>query len=144
MTGKAEGSDMNKPTWFSNNLTLGNVITLCVLIVTGAVGYGQLTNRIENMEAYRVERTRTTDEKFATITRSLENLPNLAYRVTANEEALKATNARLDASLQTLSARVAEMNQFLGSIDTKIAVLTQRLESAAPNRRAALDPQPMR
>ncbi len=135
---------MNKPTWFSNNLTLGNVITLCVIMIGGAVGYGQLTNRIENMEAYRVERTKQTDEKFSNISRSLENLPNLAYRVTANEEALKATNARLDASLQTLSARVAEMNQLLGSVDTKIAVLTQRLEMEAQGRRASLVPKPIR
>jgi uncharacterized coiled-coil protein SlyX len=133
---------MNKPTWFSNNLTLGNVITLCAMLVAGSVGYGQLTNRMDNMEAYRVERTKQTDEKFAGIARSLENLPNLAYRVTANEEALKATNARLDASLQTLSQRIAEMNQLLGSVDTKIAVLTQRLEMSTPQRRAQLSPIP--
>jgi len=130
------GADMNKPTWLSSNINLGNIITLGAMLVAGSVGYGQLTNRIENMETYRAERTRQTDEKFAAITRSLEGLPNLSYRVTANEEALKSTNARLDASLQTLSSRVAEMNQLLGSMDTKLAVLTQRLEMASQQRRA--------
>lgn len=135
-----EGADMQRPTWFSNNLTLGNVITLCVLMVGGAVGYGQLTNRIENMEAYRVERTKQTDEKFANITRALENLPNLAYRVTAQEEGLKATNQRVDSSLATISSRLAEINQALGALDTKVQVLTQRLELTAPQRRAEVRP----
>jgi len=130
------GSDMNRPTWFTNNLTLGNVVTLVVLLAGGSYAYGRLENRIDNIDTYRVERARVTDEKFAGIARSLENLPQLAFRVTANEEALKSTNQRLDASLQTLSARIAEMNQLLGSIDTKVQVLTQRFEMTTPQRRA--------
>lgn len=136
MADTSGGGDMNRPTWFTNNLTLGNVVTLVVLLAGGSYAYGRLENRIDNIDTYRVERSRVTDEKFAGLTKSLENLPQLAFRITANEEGLKATNARLDASLQTLSARIAEMNQLLGSVDTKIAVLTQRLEMTAPQRRA--------
>jgi uncharacterized protein YlxW (UPF0749 family) len=131
-----EGSEMNKPSWFSNNLTLGNIITLCAMLMAGAVGYGQLANRMENMEVYRVERSRQTDEKFASISRVLEGLPNLSYRVTATEESLKSTNQRVDASLANISARLSEINQALGSLDTKVAVLTQRIETNTSQRRA--------
>ena len=87
-----------------------SLIVDALMLVGGAVGYGQLTNRIQNMETYRVERTRQTDEKFAAITRALEGLPNLSYRVTAQEEALKATNQRVDVSLANISQRLAEIN----------------------------------
>lgn len=136
-----EGADMQKPNWLTSNINLGNIITLIAMLVGGAVGYGQLTNRIQNMETYRVERTRQTDEKFAAITRALEGLPNLSYRVTAQEEALKATNQRVDVSLANISQRLAEINQALGGLDTKVAVLTQRLEMQVPGRRASIVPE---
>ncbi len=61
----------------------------------------------------------------------------MSYRITANEEALKATNARVETSISSISQRLAEMDQYMGAIDTKLAVLTQRLEST-DGRRAAL------
>lgn len=136
----AEGTDMKQPSWLQNNINLGNIPTLAGMLTVFAFGYGSISEKIASMERFRSERTVQTDEKFAAITRALENLPNLSYRVTAQEEALKATNARVDISLNNISARLAEINQALGGLDTKVAVLTQRLETAAPGRRASLDP----
>ncbi|KTR04992.1 hypothetical protein NS365_13245 [Aureimonas ureilytica] len=143
MSTTGEGGNMQKPSWFSNNLTLGNVITLITMLCAGIYGYGKLENRVENVDRNQSRVEMLSNEKFAAITRTVEAIPNLAYRITAQEEALKQTNARLDASLQTLSQRIAEMNQLLGSVDTKIAVLTQRLEMQTPTgRRASIVPGP--
>lgn len=149
---------MNKPSWFQTNLNLGNILTLGAMLLAGAYGYGQLTERIDgkfvqvsndakasteklgaridNIEAFRIERVRQTDAKFADIAQLLQALPNLTYRVTAQEEAMKATNARVDQSLSNISARLAEINVALGNLDTRVAVLTQRFDSAQPQRRA--------
>ena len=128
--------DMQKPV-FSGQINIGNVITLFGMLVAFAFGYGALNTKIENMESYRTERTRQTDAKFAEQAALLRDLPSMSYRLTANEEALKATNARVEASISNISQRLAEMNQYMGAIDTKLAVLTQRLENA-DGRRASL------
>jgi uncharacterized coiled-coil protein SlyX len=141
MTIVNEDSAVNKPT-LSGVITLGNLINLLPLLlvlITGSMAYGQLTLRMENMETYRVERARLTDGKFEAITKVLEKIPNLEYRVIAQEEALKATNQRVDHSLQNISQRLAEINQALGSLDTKVAVLTQRLEMS-DGKKAQLEP----
>ncbi|UHD44019.1 hypothetical protein LUX29_13130 [Aureimonas altamirensis] len=130
------GTAMNKPHWTSQ-INLGNIITLVVVMSGLAFGYGQLNNKIEQMEVFRSERTRQTDAKFAEQSALLRDIPNMSYRIAANEEALKATNARVEASISNISLRLAEINQALGSIDTKVAVLTQRLENA-DGRRASL------
>lgn len=130
------GDDMNKPSWFSTNLTLGNIVTLVVILSGGVYGYGKLESRVETIVKDQARVEVAANEKFASIARSLENVPNLAYRITAQEEALRATNQRVDASLANISQRLAEINQALGSLDTKVAVLTQRLELSVPQRRA--------
>lgn len=128
------GEPMRSPSWFQANLTLGNVLVLATLLGGGSFAYGQLNNKIDNLDAYRTERSRQTDAKFAEINAALRGLPELTYRVTAQEEALKATNARVDTSLQNISARLAEINQALGGLSTSVAVLTQRFETAVPKR----------
>lgn len=128
--------DMNKLQWTSQ-INLGNIITLAVMLVGGAIAWGSMTNKIDNLEAYRVERVRQTDARFAEMGALLKDLPNLNYRITSQEEALKATNARVDASLSNISERLAEINQALGGLSTQVAVLTQRLENG-DGRRASV------
>lgn len=134
------GTAMNKPNWTSQ-INLGNIITLIVMLVGGAIAWGNMTTKIDSLDSYRIERSRQTDAKFAEQSALLRDIPNMSYRIAANEEALKATNARVEASISNISLRLAEINQALGSIDTKVAVLTQRLENE-DGRRASLRPGP--
>ncbi|WP_156419995.1 hypothetical protein [Aureimonas sp. N4] len=128
-----EGADMQKPSWFSTNLTLGNVLVLVTMTVGGAVIYGRLENTIET-QAITIASLKAD---FAKMDDKLDDLPRLNFRVTAQEEALKATNQRVDVSLSNISQRLAEINQALGGLDTKVAVLTQRIELQTSTGRRA-------
>ena len=91
---------------------------------------------MEALERSRYAAVNFVDSRLADIQKATDTIPNIAYRITAQEEALKATNARVDASLTTISARLAEINQAIGSLSTQMAVLAQRIDQGAPQRRS--------
>jgi predicted negative regulator of RcsB-dependent stress response len=122
--------------WITNNVAV--LLTGAILTGGGIAGYTSLQNKVEYLDAYREERTKLVDTKLAEIGAAAAAMPNLVYRVAAAEEALKATNARVDVSLTNISARLAEINQGLGSLSTQVAVLTQRFDQSGPERRSSL------
>ncbi|MBB3937791.1 hypothetical protein [Aureimonas phyllosphaerae] len=124
--------------WITNNVAV--LLTGAILTGGGIAGYTSLQNKVEYLDAYREERTKVVDTKLAEVGAAAAAMPNLVYRVAAAEEALKATNARVDVSLTNISARLAEINQGLGSLSTQVAVLTQRFDQSGPERRSSLQP----
>ncbi|WP_294645536.1 hypothetical protein [uncultured Aureimonas sp.] len=124
--------------WITNNVAV--LLTGAILTGGGIAGYTSLQNKVEYLDAYREERTKLVDTKLAEIGAAAAAMPNLVYRVAAAEEALKATNARVDVSLTNISARLAEINQGLGSLSTQVAVLTQRFDLSGQDRRAEARP----
>ncbi len=123
--------------WITNNVAV--LLTGAILTGGGIAGYTSLQNKVEYLDAYREERTKLVDTKLAESGQPLLHA-NLVYRVAAAEEALKATNARVDVSLTNISARLAEINQGLGSLSTQVAVLTQRFDLSGQDRRAEARP----
>ena len=124
--------------WITNNVAV--LLTGAILTGGGIAGYTSLQNKVEYLDAYREERTKLVDTKLAEVGAAAAAMPNLVYRVAAAEEALKATNARVDVSLTNISARLAEINQGLGSLSTQVAVLTQRFDQSGSDRRSSLQP----
>ena len=150
MSIEGEGAPMNRPKfdW---------TINVSTMLAIGAVALGAgawLLNLRDTVNAHtvditglgkaQVELVMKRDARIVEVDRKLAAYEEIRFRVQAVEEALKSTNARVDASLANISTGLREINQVLGGLDTKVAVLTQRLETATPGRRASLEPVPAR
>ena len=150
MSTEGEGAAMNSPK-FDWTINVSTLIAIGGVLAVGVTGWFSLREQVNNhtrdidvLTRAQAELVLKRDTRIVEVDRRLAGFDEVRYRVQATEEALKATNARVDASLANISQRLAEINQALGGLDTKVAVLTQRLEMAAPGRRAALEPSPTR
>ncbi|WP_102959835.1 hypothetical protein [Mangrovicella endophytica] len=138
---------MNRPSWFQTQLSVGNLLSIGTMIVGLAASWTSMNGRLNMMEEFRKTRTQQTDAKFTDLGNKIAELPQLSYRVTAAEMALKAINDRLDTSFRAISERLdrsaestskglSEISASVGALDTRVAVLTQRLEMLPRDQRA--------
>ncbi len=120
---------MRLTAWASNNV--GVLLTIGLALLAGYGGYLHMGRDV-----------RDAAQDIAALQRRLDGYDalNLAYRITASEEALKATNQRVDVGISNISERLAEINQALGGLSTQVAVLGQRIESQTPQRRSDVRP----
>lgn len=96
--------------------------------------------RITNIENDRARARIVNDQRLSDIGAVTATIPNMQYRLTVNETALAATNARIDRQADALDA----LRGAISDVGTKIEVLTQRIEMALPLRegRARLETTP--
>ncbi|WP_062235917.1 hypothetical protein [Aureimonas sp. N4] len=148
MSTEGEGAAMNAPK-FDWTINVSTMIAIGGVLAAAALGFVNLrdqvnihTREIDGLTRVDADMIIKRDARIAEVDRRLAGADEVRFRVQAAEEALKATNARVDASLANISQRLAEINQALGGLDTKVAVLTQRLELQAPGRRASIMPGP--
>ncbi|KQQ85086.1 hypothetical protein [Aureimonas sp. Leaf324] len=150
MSTEGEGTSMNTP-------KVDWTINVSTMIAIGAVALGAgawllnlrdtvnaHTGQISGLTTAQAELILKRDARVLEVDRRLAAHDEVRYRVQAVEGALKSTNARVDASLANISTGLREINQTVGGLATNVAVLTQRLESQSPGRRASLEPVPER
>jgi len=137
---------MNRPK-FDWTINISTMLAIGSVLVAAGLGLLGLrdqvnthTSQIATLATAQTEMVLKRDSRIVEVDRRLATFDEVRYRVQAVEEALKATNARVDASLANISTGLREINQALGSLSTQVAVLTQRLENESPNRRASLKP----
>ncbi|WP_279483396.1 hypothetical protein [Aureimonas sp. SK2] len=148
MSTEGEGAPMNTPK-FDWTINVSTMIAIGGVLAVAVTGWFTLreqvntnTRDIGGLKISQAELVLKRDTRIVEVDRRLAAYDEVRFRVQAVEEALKATNARVDASLANISAGLREINQAVGGLATNVAVLTQRLEMQAPGRRAALGPVP--
>lgn len=136
---------MHAPSW-RNDISIGNLLSIGAMLLAVGGTWTVTSYRIDAIERDRIVRADKIDARFAELGRSVSDIPQLSYRVTAAEAEMKGFNQRLDNSFRTISDRLdrlaeataagtAGLSSQIGALDTKVAVITQRLEGAAPDRR---------
>ncbi len=146
MSTEGEGAAMNSPKfdWTINVSTMLAIGGVLAVAITGWFTLREQVNTntrdIASVSRAHAELVLKRDARIIEVDRRMATFDEVRYRVQAVEEALKATNARVDASLSNISTGLREINQLLGSLSTQVAVLTQRLEQGEPDRRAAIVP----
>jgi len=141
---KNEGAEMQNGTvqinWRTFNIP--NLVAIVTLGI-GAITYmNKLDSRIASVEEYRVTRSSVTDKKFEEIQRTIEPLSNVPYRVGVLEQQTAATNARIDRFTEIISTNLDLLRKDVAGLSTRVEVLSQKIDSLTPEKRAELDLTP--
>ena len=126
--------------WLNVNVpTIASIVGMAVLFMNWSSGLTatqvRQDARLEQIEESRATKARETAEQFALIMTAIAKLPNLDYRLTVAESGIVAANQRIDRQ----SDAIGDLRDGISRVNTSIEVLTQRIESALPLKKSALD-----
>ncbi|WP_156771719.1 hypothetical protein [Labrys sp. WJW] len=116
---------MQKPTWWSNNLSLGNVITIVMLVFGMGVGWQKLEANDLAAETWRKDRDKAIDELRVKVA----PIEGLIYRLGQQEANVAQINARVDRAVDSISDQLKELRKDVGQVGTAVAVLTRSIET---------------
>jgi len=119
--------------WFRVNLpTIVCIATLGLWIVNAN---HEQKNRLDQMEQFRVIRTKETDGNFAAVKNAvdilgakIEPLNNLQYRTQQLEMQQLELNKRLDRIMENLTGSLEMIRKDVGSLSTKVEVLSGKID----------------
>lgn len=118
--------------WFSRNISVANVLTVGSVGVAVVAGWVTMQNRVT-----------LTDERYQMLSgrvqRLDEQIVNLPYRVTVVEQQMGTVNTRIDRVSENVIAALDGVRKDIAQMTTRLEVLTQRLETLAPPKRADAD-----
>lgn len=92
-------------------------------------------SRLGNIEDSRTIAQTQLQARLAVIEVAIAKLPNLEYRITVNEAAIVATNARIDRVTDALGS----LRDDIAGVKTSIEVLTEQLKASVPMKRSDLE-----
>jgi chromosome segregation ATPase len=123
------------------NFNIPTLLSVGGVIVAMVTGWADVNSRIENMEAYRADRSRSTDANFAAINMQLGQLSNIPYRVQQTETRLEETGKRIDRLSETIINSLDNIRKDLNGLSTRVEVMSGKLDTLA-DRRAQVGSQP--
>lgn len=116
---------MQKPSWWSNNLSLGNAITIGMLVFSIGFGWAKVEASAEANENWR----REYDRKIEELKTKVAPVEGMTYRMGQQEASMNAINARVDRAVDAITDQLKELRKDVGSVNTSIAVLTRSIDA---------------
>lgn len=103
-----------------------------------------LSGKIETMSTTQNTRSLIVDKTLENMSKQLDPLRNVPYRVDRLEAGLLATNNRIDQTMQIVGGKVDSLGERLNDLTTKVEVLANKIDSLTPQNKAELQSFPRR
>lgn len=118
--------------------TIVGIMTIIGLLINMTSNRTELdtkvTLRLDNIEANQQATKLELADRLRGIDTQLLLIPNLTYKTTTNENAITATNARVDRQTDA----IGRLTDGISEVSSDLKLLTQRLEIAVPLRKSEL------
>src|SRR5688572_22756319 len=108
--------NVNLPRVDNRPISIAQLLAFSLVIIANAFGAGvvywqfkadlqDVTERVDQMEAYRVSRGAQTDKNFGELREKLEPLDNPTEKVGRNEANIVSTNERIDRVVESFGGK---------------------------------------
>lgn len=127
--------EMHQTTQLRINWLNVNVPTIVALITAGwwATTYlNGLDFRLQEVEEYRIERSKVTDRKFDLIEDRMQPLSNMPYRVQILETQIIEANKRMDRMAETIINSIDMLRRDVNGLSTRVEVLANKIDTNFP------------
>lgn len=125
----AQGKSVNV-NWLTVNVP--SVVTMLLVGIGTAMYVQSLASSVDELKRNSDNRARMVDKILDQITNKLVPLDVIPYRLSSTENALIATNQRMDTYLQGLGVKIDGVSERVNGLTTKVEVLSQKIDTITP------------
>jgi cell division protein ZapA (FtsZ GTPase activity inhibitor) len=119
-------------------INVPSIAAVIMAAVTLTVYIQKLEGRLDVIEQSRQARSVVSDKNFDEIQDKLKPLDNVTFRLDQMDKRDDAQDARIDKLLEIMGGKLDGVVDRVNVLSTKVEVLSQKIDSITPQKRAEL------